>query len=77
MPTYYFSLFNDDVTIADEGLDFADDSAAIAHGVSEARALAADTVLHGHLTRAHYIEVRGDGDSIVSKIRFDEAVEIR
>lgn len=77
VPTYYFSLFNDVVTLADEGLTFDDDAGALAHAVAEARALAADTVLHGHLVGSHYIEVRGEERDVVGKVRFDEAVEIR
>ncbi len=55
MPLYYFNLFNDDVTMDDEGVELADDEAARAHAVKEARVMAADTVLHGHLTGSHRI----------------------
>jgi hypothetical protein len=77
VPLYYFSLFDDDVTLGDEGVEFADDDAAMVHAVAEARALAADTVLRGRLIGSHYIEIRGEGRDLVGKVRFDEAVEIR
>lgn len=77
MPLYYFNLFNDDVTIDDEGVELADDAAARAHAVNEARVMAADTVLHGHLTGSHRIEFVGEAREPVGTVRFDEAVDIR
>jgi hypothetical protein len=77
MPLYYFDVYNDDVTLDDEGAELVDHEAAMARGVKEARMLAADTVSKGHLTRHHRIEVRNKQREGVGSIRFDEAVEIR
>ena len=77
VPIYYFNLFNDDLTIDDEGVDLADDEAARAHAIKEARVMAADTVLHGHLTRSHRIEFVDEVRKLVGTVRFDEAVDIR
>ena len=49
----------------------------MARGIREARALAADTVLKGHLTRCHLIEVQDEHRNKVGVVRFDDAVEIR
>ena len=76
MPHYYFNLFDDDVTIADEGLPFDDDAAAMEHAVAEARAIAADAVLQGRFVGSHYIEVREERRGVVGRVRFDEAVEV-
>jgi hypothetical protein len=77
MPLYYFNLFNDEVTMDDEGLELADAGAARAHAVKEARAMAADTVRHGHLTASHHIDFVDEDRNPVGSVRFDEAVEIR
>lgn len=77
MPLYYFQVFNDDVTLDDEGAELADDEAARAYAVKAARALAAETVLHGHLAGSHRIEIVDAERNPVGTVRFDEAVEIK
>ena len=77
MPLYFFDVYNDDVTLDDEGIELLDEQAALAHGVKEARALAADTVLHGHLVKHHRLEIRGANHHAVGTVRFDEAVDVR
>jgi hypothetical protein len=77
MALYYFNLFNDDVTTDDEGVELADDEAARAHAVKEARFMAADTVLHGHLTGSHRVEYVDEARKPIGSVRFDEAVNIR
>ena len=77
MPLYYFNLFNDDVTMDDEGVELADDEAAHARAVKEAREMAADTVLHGHLTCSHRIEFADAARKPIGVVRFDEAVDVR
>jgi len=77
VPRYYFNIYNDDVTLDDEGAELGDDHAAQAHAVKGARALAAETVMHGHLTRNHRIEIVDQDQNLISTVRFDEAVEIR
>jgi hypothetical protein len=77
MPRYYFNVYDDDVTLDNEGAELADDHAAVARGVKEARALAAETVLHGHLARHHRIEVVDEDQKPIRVVRFDEAVDIR
>ena len=77
MPIYYFNVFNDDVTLDDEGAELADEHAARARAVKEARALAADTVARGHLVGHHRIEITDERQNVVGTVRFDEAVDIR
>lgn len=77
MPLYFFNLFNDDITMDDEGVQLADVEAARAHAVKEARVMAADSVIHGHFTRSHRIEVVDEGQNLVGIVRFDEAVVVR
>jgi hypothetical protein len=77
VPLYFFNLYNDVVTMDDEGVDLADDDAARAHAVKEARAMAADSVSKGHLTVSHRIDFVDEQRNPVGTIRFDEAVDIR
>jgi hypothetical protein len=74
---YFFNLYNDVITQDHEGTDLADDEAAIALAMKEARAMAAESVTRGHLTRHHRVEVANEAGEIVRNVRFDEAVEIR
>jgi hypothetical protein len=77
VPRYFFNVYNDDVTLDDEGAELLDPHAARAYAVKHARALAADTVLHGHLTAHHRIEIVDRHQNPVGTVRFDEAVAIR
>ena len=77
MPLYYFNLFDDAVTIDEEGLAFTDDAAALDYAAAEARHMAADTVEQGRLTGSHYIEVLNEARQPVGTVRFDQAVEIK
>jgi hypothetical protein len=77
MPRYYFHVHNDDVTMDYEGAELADKAAARAYAVQAVRALAADTVLHGHLTAHHRIDIVDENQERVDTMRFDEGVEIR
>jgi hypothetical protein len=77
MPLYYFNVYNDDVTMDEEGAELADAHAARAYAVKEARVLAAETVQQGHLVGHHRIEIVDAEQNPVDEVRFDEAVEIR
>ncbi len=77
MPLYYFNVYNDDVTLDHEGAELADDHAARAYAVKAARALAAETVLHGHFAGHHRVEYVDAEQNPVGAVRFDEAVELR
>jgi hypothetical protein len=77
MPLYFFNVYNDDVTLDDEGAELVDDEAARARGIKEVRALAAETVAHGHFFGHHRIEVTDADLRVIATIRFDEAVEVR
>ena len=77
MALFYFDVYNDDVTLDDEGAEFADEQAARAHAVKEARVLAADTVLHGHLVRHHRVDIRDENRRTIDSVSFEEAVQIR
>ena len=77
VPLYFFNLYNDAVTMDDEGIQLADDDAARAHAVKEARTMAADSVSKGHLTVSHRIDFVDEKRNPIGSVRFDEAVDIR
>ena len=76
MPLYYFNIYNDDMTLDDEGVVLADEHAARAYAVKAVRELAAETALHGHLIGHHRVEYVDNGQNPLGEVRFDEAVEI-
>jgi len=77
VPRYFFNLFNDAVALDDEGVELADNDAARAHALKEARTMAAYSVSMGHLTASHRIDFVDEKRNHVGTVRFDEAVEIR
>ena len=77
MPLYYFDIYNDDMTLDPEGTELADEQAARAFAVLQARSLAADTVMHGHITASHRLEIVDEDRNPVATVRFDEAIEFR
>ena len=77
MPLYYFDIYNDDVTLDDEGAELADMAAARAHAVKEARVLASETVKAGHIDCRHRIDIRDPSGATVASVTFGDAVEVR
>ncbi len=77
MPLYYFNVYNDVITLDEEGAELADEHAARAHAVTAARSLAADTALHGHIAGHHRVEFVDESQNPLGEVRFDEAVEFR
>ena len=77
MSCFYFNIYNDEVTLDEEGAELEDAAAAYQYAIKAARALAAHSALEGRLTASHYVEVVDEDRKRVATIRFDEAVEIR
>jgi len=77
MPLYYFNIYNDDITIDDEGANLADEHAARAYAVKAVRSLASETVMHGHLIGHHRVEIVDSKQNPIGEVRFDEAVDIQ
>ena len=77
MPRFYFHLFNDMVSMDEEGLECADGPMAMKKAMSVAREMAADSVRSGHLVLSHRIEVADDSGGAVGTVHFGDVVEIR
>jgi len=77
MPHFFFHVFNDEITLDEEGADFPDLASARAEGLRAARGLAAASVVeHGHLVLSHRIDVVST-DGRVAQVFFREAVDVR
>lgn len=77
MARYFFHVFNDEITLDEEGAELADLDAARAYAVESARALAADSVRHGHLNLDHRIEIVDAADARRMTVTFREAFTLQ
>lgn len=77
MPRFYFHLYNDAVAMDDEGRILPDLDSARAAAVKEAREMMTESVLEGHLTLSHRIDVADETGAVVATVSFRNAVEIR
>lgn len=76
MRRYFFHLFNDLSAVDDEGREFPNDATALQHAAVEARTMAADSVLHGHLILDHRIEVTCSDGRKVGVVYFRDVVKV-
>jgi hypothetical protein len=78
MERYFFHVFNDEITLDEEGSEYEFPQAARASAAAEARNLAAHSITaHGHLVLHHRIEVEDAAGRHVTAVTFGEAVEVR
>jgi putative N-acetylmannosamine-6-phosphate epimerase len=76
MARYFFHLYNDVVTMDDEGRTFPDLTAARANAVKEARELMLETVAEGRINFSHRIEIADETGAVVGTVMFGEAVTV-
>jgi hypothetical protein len=77
MSRYYFNVYNDEVTLDEEGAELADTPAALRRAADEARNFAAESVkARGHLVLHHKIEVEDEGRNKVGVVYFRDVVAI-
>lgn len=74
---FFFHIYDDDVTIDQEGTSLADGAAAIARAHEEARQLGCQEVLDGYLALDHRIEVADEQGSVIASVRFGDAIAVR
>jgi hypothetical protein len=77
MPRYFFHVFNDDVTIDEEGQDFTDQALAHARALREARELMAETVRTGRIVLSHRIAVDDAEGRRLFEVTFGDALDIK
>ena len=76
MPRYFFHLYDDVVSIDEEGSELPDVAAARELALKNARAIACQEVLEGHLSLGHRIEVEDEEGRPVLVLPFQDAVTI-
>lgn len=77
MARFYIDIYNDTITIDEEGVDLLDRQVAHAYAVTATRSLAAHSVQNGHLTLSHRIEILDEYRRFVASVTFADVVEIR
>lgn len=76
MPHYYFHLYNDTVSMDEEGVDLPDLEAARANGIKEAREMMMETMAAGRINFSHRIDIADESGAIVDSVTFAEAVRV-
>jgi hypothetical protein len=76
MPRYFFNVYDDAVTLDDEGSELPTADAARDHAIKAARELACHEVLSGHLGLTHRIEVADQYGGEVATVRFKDVIKI-
>jgi hypothetical protein len=76
VPRFFFHLRNDVNTTDEEEQMLPDAGAAVEQATAYARDMAAESVLHGKLDLAHFIEVSDDAGAHVARIMFGDAVRV-
>lgn len=76
MPRFFFHLYDDRVSIDEEGLNLPDEAAARDTALSCAREMACAEVLKGHLRLDHRIEVEDEAGRTVATLAFGDAVSV-
>ena len=76
MPIFYFNLYNDFITIDDEGVELADLAAAEAQARTAASQIIAELIAAGGQMNPHHrIEVENEQREIVLTLPFSDLVE--
>jgi hypothetical protein len=76
MPRFFFHLYDDMVSVDDEGTELPDAKAAHECAVKSARAIACQEVLEGHLNLRHRIEVEDERGTPVLTVHFSDVVKL-
>jgi hypothetical protein len=76
MAKYYFHLYDDMVTIDEEGVDPPDIAAARVNAIASIRGLICGDVQTGRLDLRHRIEVTNDNERLFT-VSYREALELR
>ena len=77
MTRFYFHLFDDMVSIDEEGRELPSAGLARAAAVEEARALACEQVIQGRLDLNHRIEVADNTGRVLAQVRFRDAIRVQ
>ncbi|MDT9599296.1 DUF6894 family protein [Sphingosinicella rhizophila] len=73
MPRYYFNLYDDDVTVDEEGKELPDLETAHTHALENVRAIACEELREGYLHLAHRIDVLDEQGRLALTVTFRES----
>jgi hypothetical protein len=76
MPRYYFHLYNDVVSMDDEGVELADVAAARTNGIKEAREMMVEMVSEGRINFSHRIDIADESGAVIDSVTFADAVAV-
>jgi hypothetical protein len=77
MRRYYFHLYNDETILDEEGTELPNEAVALQRAATDARTMAAQSVMDGHLVLHHRIEVVDDRGERIGVVHFGNVVEIQ
>ena len=77
MPRYFFHIFNDEVSVDEEGVVLPDLAAARETAMDGCRDLVCESVRRGHLDLDHRIDVADEKGEVLLKVTFREAFTIQ
>jgi hypothetical protein len=76
MPRFFFHLYDDIVSIDEDGRELADIKAARDVAVGEAREMMTETILAGRINFSHHIDVADETGALVATVVFRDAVTV-
>ena len=76
VPRFFFHLYDDVVSIDEEGSELPDMAAVRQKAIKNARSIACQEVLEGHLNMDHRIEVLDESDELVLTLPFREVIKL-
>lgn len=76
MPRFYFHLFDDLVSLDEEGKNLPSARAANAEGIRSARDMACAEVMTGRLNLAHRIEIADETGTVLNTIWFRDVLKV-
>ncbi|HLL29771.1 MAG TPA: hypothetical protein VK403_02130 [Allosphingosinicella sp.] len=76
MPRYFFHLYNDVISMDEEGVELPDLEAARANGIREAREMMLETVAEGRINLSHRIDIADESGAVLASVAFGEAVAV-
>jgi hypothetical protein len=77
MPRFFFHIFNDEITIDEEGTELPDLDSAREKALDSARDLVCESVHRGYLNLEHRIEIADEQEKRVLTLTFREAFTIQ
>jgi hypothetical protein len=76
MPRYFLNLYNDDVTVDEEGVELPNLDSAWDSAIRNIRDIMKGDIDDGRITLAHRIEIVDEFGRILRTVSFSEAVRV-